>query len=117
MKKLIQTTNRNRWVRWSIGLTAYFAWTLTGCATPIKHEMILKANPPQYFSGIVTYHNDHIQRLIVGSDRFLSCQEALKDTGPALTKAIEAPEGWAAKGICIPVPTLDVSDLVPRSLF
>lgn len=93
---------------------------LAGCATPspaAKMHVVMTGNPPQYFSGIVTYRNNHVQRLMVGSDRFLSCAEALKDTGPALTKAIEAPDGWAAKGICIPVPTLDVSDLVPRSMF
>jgi hypothetical protein len=93
---------------------------LPGCATQspaAKMHVVMTGNPPQYFSGIVTYRNNHVQRLMVGSDRFLSCQEALKDTGPALTKAIEAPDGWAAKGICIPVPTLDVSDLVPQALF
>lgn len=91
---------------------------LAGCATPHPaYRVVMTGNPPQYFSGIVTYRNNHVQKLLVGSDRFLSCQEALKDTGPALAKAIEAPDGWSAKGICIPVPTLDESDLIPQALF
>lgn len=102
------------------GLLIGLLLVLAGCATQsqaAKMHVVMTGNPPQYFSGIVTYRNNHVQRLMVGSDRFLSCQEALKDTGPALAKAIEAPDGWAAKGICIPVPTLDVSDLVPQALF
>lgn len=99
---------------------ALTATALAGCATQpptARMHVVMTGNPPQYFSGIVTYHNDHVQRLLVGSDRFLSCQEALRDTGPALAKAIEAPDGWSAKGICIPVPTLDESDLIPQALF
>lgn len=90
---------------------------LGGCASQPKH-VIVKQNPPQFFSGIVTYRNNHIQRLFVSSDRFLTCTDALRDTNSALAKLLgEAPDGAAAKGLCIPVPTLDVSDLVPRELF
>jgi hypothetical protein len=99
------------------GLLIGLLLLLAGCATQPRMHVVMTGNPPQYFSGIVTYRNNHVQRLIVGSDRFLSCQQALQDTGPALAKAIEAPDGWAAKGICIPVPTLDESDLIPQALF
>ncbi len=35
MKKLIQTTNRNRWVRWSVGITAYCAWAIANSQTVV----------------------------------------------------------------------------------
>lgn len=89
---------------------------LGGCAS--KPQQIVKPLPPQFFSGIITYRNGHIGALLVSSDRFLSCADALRDTNSALAKVLEsAPDGAAAKGICIPVPTLDESDLVPKELF
>lgn len=71
---------------------------------------------PTFLSAIAMYDADgRFSALAVGKTRFTSCKDALEDTQPALALAAEhGPKGSRAVGLCIPLHTYNVADLIPQ---
>lgn len=94
------------------------ASTLFGCATHHAVKQPFPAHQAVFYSGVALYRNKHPIGLVTGSDRFLSCQEALEDTRGVLQKLLVSDQdGVTGVGLCIPVPIYDVTDLIPQSVY
>lgn len=92
---------------------AAFAWCVMAIAARSSEPAAPKL-PPTYLSGVVTYDPDgRYVRLITSTNRFHSCRDALDDTQSAQARAAEfAPPGSRTEGLCIPLHTYSVADLV-----
>lgn len=88
-------------------------------ATPPHTDLdtLLNRLPPTFLPGVVLYDAEgKFVRAELGSLRFFSCRDALDDTRSAVQKAmLDAPEGARAIGICLPLHTYNVGDLVPAA--
>jgi hypothetical protein len=70
--------------------------------------------PPTFLSAVSLYDGDgRFVALATGKTRFHSCADALEDTRSALEKALSSgPENARAIGLCIPLHTYNVADLI-----
>lgn len=75
-----------------------------------------QALPPRFLPGVAVYKDKRFMGLIVGKTVHFSCRDALDATQSAIAKHFEAVDGSSAIGLCIPVPTYTVADLVPPEL-
>lgn len=72
--------------------------------------------PPRFLPAVAVYKDKRFMGLVVGKTVHLSCRDALDATQSAIAKHFEAVDGSSAIGLCIPVPTYTVADLVPPEL-
>lgn len=69
--------------------------------------------PPRFLPGVAVYKDKRFMGLVVGKTVHATCRDALDATQSAIAKHFEAVDGSSAIGLCIPVPTYAVADLVP----
>lgn len=68
--------------------------------------------PPRFLPGVAIYDADNMfLSLEVGTTFSYSCHDALEDTKTTIARAVA--RGRRLVGLCIPVPTYSVKDLLP----
>lgn len=68
--------------------------------------------PPRFVPGTFLYVDNKLVKILLGTTMFLNLKECMEDVQASVQRALPS-ESRKVTGFCLPVPTLDVSDLTP----
>lgn len=71
------------------------------------------ALPHRFLPAVAVYKDKRFMGLVVGKTVHMTCRDALEATQSAIAKHFEAVDGSSAIGLCIPIATYSVADLMP----
>lgn len=71
--------------------------------------------PPRFLGGVALYKDDQLINILFGKSMFLEMEDCRKDALATVARFTSGnpPEGTRIEGICVPIHTYSVKDLIP----